>query len=71
MGYIFPAMPSKESHTMPYGLTVKHDQGGKRLEVRCPHHKELAGLEDPRVKEAMQRWGLYFRERPLDEPESQ
>ena len=85
---------------MPYGLTVKHDQGGKRLEVRCPHHngliyvvpgpsswvcdeeylhahslsgffKELAGLEDPRVKEAMQRWGVYFRERPLDESESQ
>ena len=85
---------------MSYGLTVKHDQGGKRLEVRCPHQngliyvvpgssswvcdekylhahslsgffKELARLEDPRIKETLQRWGIYFRERPLDEPESQ
>ena len=27
--------------------------------------KQLVKLDDPRVKEAMQRWGLYFRERPL------
>ena len=26
---------------------------------------QLATLNDPRVKEVMQRWGLYFRERPL------
>lgn len=26
---------------MPYGLTVKHDQGGKRLEVQCPHQNGL------------------------------
>ena len=26
---------------------------------------ELVELNDPRVKEAMQRWGLYFRQRPL------
>ena len=26
----------------------------------------LVELDDPRVKEAMQRWGLYFRDRPLD-----
>ena len=26
---------------------------------------ELVRLDDPRVKEAMQRWGLYFRQRPL------
>ena len=26
---------------------------------------QLVELNDPRVKEAMQRWGLYFRERPL------
>ena len=24
--------------------------------------KELTGLDDPRVKDAMQRWGLYFRD---------
>ena len=80
---------------MPYGLTVKHDQGGKRLEVQCPHQngliyvvpgrsswvcdeenlhahalsgffKELAGLDDSRVSDTMKRWGLYFRERPVD-----
>jgi hypothetical protein len=27
--------------------------------------KELTALGDQRVKEVMQRWGLYFRERPL------
>ena len=27
--------------------------------------EQLTQLNDPRVKEAMQRWGLYFRERPL------
>ena len=27
--------------------------------------KQLAELDDVRVKEAMQRWGLYYRERPL------
>ncbi|MBI4202513.1 MAG: hypothetical protein HY532_05310 [Chloroflexi bacterium] len=26
---------------MPYGLTVKHDHGGKRLEVQCPHQNGL------------------------------
>ena len=83
------------------GLTVKHDSGGKRVEIECSHQnglvyvvpseaswvcseellhvhalagffKEVAALDDPRVKEIMQRWGLYFRERPLaaqDEPQ--
>ncbi len=80
---------------MSYGIIVKHDSGGKRLEVQCPHQngllyvvpsqaswvcadehlhahalagffKELVGLQSPQVKELMQRWGLYFRERPLD-----
>ena len=27
--------------------------------------KQLVELNDPRVKETMQRWGLYYRERPL------
>ncbi len=77
------------------GLTVKHDTGGKRIEIQCEHQNgliyvvpseaswvcsdellhahsmagffsELAALGDPRVGEAMQRWGLYFRERPLE-----
>ena len=83
---------------MPYGITVKQDQGGKRLEIRCMHQNgllyvvpsdatwvcsqehlhahalsgflgELIRLQNPQVKELMQRWGLYFRERPLDEEE--
>ena len=29
--------------------------------------KQLASLNDPDVKEAMQRWGLYYRERPLSD----
>ena len=27
--------------------------------------KQLTQLDDARIKEAMQRWGLYFRERPM------
>ncbi len=27
--------------------------------------KQLVELDDPRVEELMQRWGLYYRERPL------
>lgn len=26
---------------MTYGLTIKHDQGGKRLEAKCPHQNGL------------------------------
>jgi len=77
-----------------FGLNVKHDSGGKRIEVQCKHQngliyvvpseaswvcseellhahamagffQQLVALDDPRVKEIMQRWGLYFRERPL------
>lgn len=80
---------------MAYGLTIKEDRGGKRLEIQCPHQngllyivpseaswvcpqenlhvhalagffKELLGLRDERVKALMARWGLYFRERPLN-----
>lgn len=28
--------------------------------------RELARLQDPRVHDLMQRWGLYYRERPLE-----
>ena len=28
--------------------------------------KELALLENPQVKDAMQRWGIYYRELPLE-----
>ena len=81
---------------MPYGITLKHDQGGDRLEIRCMHQNglmyvvpseaswvcsqehthahALAGflgalvkLQDSRVGVLMQRWGLYFRERPVEE----
>jgi len=77
-----------------YGTHVKHDSGGKRLEIQCSHQngllyvvpseaswvcseellhahaiagffRQLAELKDERVQEIMQRWGLYFRERPL------
>ena len=30
---------------------------------------ELMGLKDANVKDIMQRWGLYFRQLPLDEEE--
>ncbi len=83
---------------MANGITIKHDKGGKRLEVQCPHQhgllyvvpseaswvcdeenlhahalagffKDLARLGNPDVKQAMQRWGIYFRELPVEEGE--
>ena len=79
---------------MPYGITIKHDTGGKRLEAQCQHQngllyivpseaswvcdeenlhahalagflKDLTHLQDPRVRETMQRWGLYYRTREV------
>ena len=29
--------------------------------------EELVALQDPRIQGLMQRWGLYFRTRPLEE----
>ena len=77
-----------------FGLNVKHDSNGKRIEVQCKHQngviyvvpsetswvctddllhahavagffKQLVALDDPRVQEIMQRWGVYFRDRLL------
>jgi len=77
-----------------FGLTVKRDSGGHRIEVECKHQngliyvvpseaswvctdelrhahslagffKDLTELDDSRVQDAMQRWGIYFRTRPL------
>jgi hypothetical protein len=77
-----------------FGLTVKSDSGGHRVEVECKHQngliyvvpseaswvctdelrhahslagffKDLVELDEPRVRDAMQRWGVYFRPRPL------
>ena len=77
-----------------YGLTIKHDTGGKRIEVQCEHQngliyvvpaesswvcsetllhahalagffRQLVELESPEVEAVMQRWGIYYRERPL------
>ena len=85
---------------MAYGITVKHDTGGSRVEVQCKHQsgllyvvpaesswvctpelvhahalagllKELTQLRDPRVEELMQKWGVYYRERPLEEAEEE
>lgn len=73
-----------------YGLTVKHDVGSKRIEMRCLHQNgllyvvpgesswvcaeeylhahalagffsQLEDLEDSRVQDLLQRWGLYYR----------
>ena len=77
-----------------FGLNVKDDTGGKRIEIWCKHQsgilyvvpgeaswvcsessvhahaiagflKELVDLDDNRVFELMQRWGLYYRTRSL------
>ena len=33
--------------------------------------RELVELDDPRVRELMQRWGLYYRARPIESEEEQ
>ena len=33
--------------------------------------RELTDLGDPRVKQLMQTWGIYFRQLPLDDGETQ
>ena len=33
--------------------------------------REIVGLEDPRIKEIMQRWGVYFRQLPIESEEEQ
>ena len=78
-----------------FGVTVKYDTGGTRVELKCPHLNgllyatpaelswvctdelrhvhalaglldDLVKLENPQIQEVMQRWGLYYRSRPLD-----
>ena len=50
-------VPSEASWVCSDDLLHVHALGG--------FLKELVQLNDPQVKEAMQRWGLYYRERPL------
>ena len=33
--------------------------------------KDLAALENPQVEQAMQKWGVYYRPRPLEEEENE
>lgn len=78
-----------------FGLTVRYDTGGTRVELKCEHQNgllyatsaesswvctdemrhvhalagflgDLVNLQDPRIHEIMQRWGLYYRSRPLE-----
>ena len=85
---------------MGYGITVKQDTGGSRVEVQCKHQrgllyvvpaeaswvctpelvhahalagllKELSALKDPSVQQVMQKWGIYYRERPLAEADQE
>ena len=84
---------------MPYGIIIKHDHGGKRLEMQCAHQsgllyvvpgqeswvcneehlhahalagffKDLVGFQSHQVKELMQRWGIYYREWPVEQEEA-
>ena len=83
-----------------FGLTIKEDTGGKRIELQCEHQngllyivpgeaswvcseelmhahalagffRQMSELDDPRIKELMQRWGLYYRPRPLTSTETE
>ena len=54
-------VPSEASWVCSEDLLHAHSLAG--------FFKQLSNLNDPRVKELMQRWGIYFRERPLAEEE--
>jgi len=85
---------------MAFGITVKQDTGGKRIEMECTHQngllyvvpsesswvctqefldahalagffREMVALQDPQVKALMQKWGVYYRARPLKSEESE
>jgi len=85
---------------MAYGITVKKDTGGSRIEIQCKHQnglvyvvpaeaswvcseellhahalagflKDLTKLEHPQVQQIMQKWGIYYRERPLAEEDAE
>ncbi|MSP79102.1 MAG: hypothetical protein EXR67_06075 [Dehalococcoidia bacterium] len=51
-------VPGEMSWVCPDGTRHAHSLAG--------FFKELGRLDDPRVAKLMQRWGLYFRERPLE-----
>ena len=51
------AVPSESTWVCSQELLHAHALAG--------FFKQLTELDDRRVKEIMQRWGLYFRERPL------
>ena len=55
-------VPSEASWVCSEDLLHAHSLAG--------FFKQLNGLNDPKVKELMRRWGLYFRERPLAEEEA-
>lgn len=77
-----------------FGISVKHDSGGKRIEMQCEHQnglayvvrgeaswvcsdellhahalagffREVVELDDERINGIMQRWGIYYRTRPI------
>ena len=79
---------------MAFGITVKQDTGGKRIELECTHQngllyvvpsesswvctqeyldahalagffRELGKMQNPQVNALMQKWGIYYRPRPL------
>lgn len=84
---------------MAYGITVKVDSGGTRMEIRSKNQagllyavpaegswvatpetlhahalagflRELTQMNDPRVRALMQKWGLYYRDLPLEDEAS-
>ena len=85
---------------MAYGITVKHDTGGTRVEFRSRnqagllyavpaegswvaspeqlHAHALAGFfaelvkrDDPALRALMNKWGLSFRELPLEDQDEE
>ncbi|MBI4219273.1 MAG: hypothetical protein HY682_03940 [Chloroflexi bacterium] len=52
------------------GSWVCRDEN-RHAHVLAGFFKDVAKLNDPRIREVMNRWGLYYRERPLDEDGSE
>lgn len=56
---LFYILPSEMSWVCDKENLASHAMAG--------FHRELAELKDPRVVELMRRWGIYFRNLPLEE----
>ena len=53
-------------YMVPSEMSWVCEDGTRHAHSLAGFFKELTRLNDPQVAKLMQRWGIYFRERPLE-----